>query len=59
MLYSNSGHQMGGIDAKQIYAFAHLFPNGFCDKMFEEDVLFELAALHDWSVEIKPAVMPT
>ncbi len=47
----NDKHEYGGIDSRQIAAFYHLFPDGFCSFMQEDDLEF-LAAIHDWSIEI-------
>ena len=51
-LHSDSKHYNGGIDIVQIKAFEHLFPDGGTESLYEE-VLFNLAELHGWTVEVR------
>lgn len=49
--YPNEKHFNGGKDLKQIVAFNHLFPKGYCDEL-ESELLFWLVGLHNWDIEI-------
>lgn len=45
-------HEFGGTDLLQVYAFRHLFPEGYCKWEFRSSV-DELAGLHGWAVEVR------
>lgn len=51
---SNKKHFYGGIDTTQEMAFLHLIPSGEVDEGWEE-ILFDLAAAHNWKIEVTDA----
>lgn len=46
----DSRHAFGGTDADQVWAFHHLFPDGYCPQPLYEK-LAVLARTHGWKVE--------
>ena len=51
-LVSDKTSTYGGTDMTQLYAFAHLFPDGECPWVCR-DLLFDLAKMHGWEVEVR------
>jgi len=51
LIVPNDQHYLGGVDLLQRTAFAHLFPCGYCEWTMRS-LLYDLASLHDWSVDV-------
>jgi hypothetical protein len=49
--WPDTKHANGGTDVLQSAAFNHLFPAGFCSRMWE-DLLYDLVSIHGWGLAV-------